>query len=180
MCLNFPAETIHRRVVFAETVPKKLGCVVESMAQYFVATQLLINKPLVCNNERSGHKGVDLYKTKQPEVGRVDVDEGEVRKYGFISTSTKRSRSSRKLVRVDVDEVRKYIFLTFLLVHLNKIVPPLRLQPSTRHEMMQVNRVGGGGVAAPPPPPPPPLLRWSCLLLSSLFSSCCCSMTCSN
>jgi len=57
----------------------------ESMAQYFVATQLLINKPLVCNNERSGHKGVDLYKTKQPEVGRVDVDEGEVRKYGFIS-----------------------------------------------------------------------------------------------
>ena len=82
MCLNFPAETIHRRVVFAETVPKKLGCVMESMAQYFVATQLLINKPLVCNNERSGHKGVDLYKTKQPEVGRVDVD--EVRKYGFL------------------------------------------------------------------------------------------------
>ena len=98
----------------------------------------------------------------------------------FLYFYKTKQRSSRKLVRVDVDEVRKYIFLTFLLVHLNKIVPPLRLQPSTRHEMMQVNRVGGGGVAAPPPPPPPPLLRWSCLLLSSLFSSCCCSMTCSN
>ena len=114
MCLNFPAETIHRRVVFAETVPKKLGCVMESMAQYFVATQLLINKPLVCNNERSGHKGVDLYKTKQPEVGRIDVD--EVRKYGFLDfyfylykTKQKQPQALGGLMWTKY-EVRKYIF----------------------------------------------------------------------
>ena len=92
----------------------------ESMAQYFVATQLLINKPLVCNNERSGHKGVDLYKTKQPEVGRVDVD--EVRKYGFLLLPVQNeAEAAASFGRVDVDEVRrtrKYIFLTFLLLYI--------------------------------------------------------------